>query len=136
MGVGYTNRSKSNLSAYKKNLNDEANLTEALNKRVKQNKPPLSIDRYTGTFTNEIYGDIEITHQPGLNDLIIKFKGSNNLLGKLQYMDNEEWLLSYNILGYGIFPVKFTASKKELTIRLKVNDFIDYDYYVFAKSEK
>ena len=136
LGVGYTNRSKSNLSVYKKNLNDEANVTQALNKRVKENKPPLSLDRYTGTFINEIYGDIEITQQQGLNDLIIKFKGSNNLLGKLQYMDNEEWLLSYNILGYGIFPVKFIASKKELTIRLKVNNFIDYDYYVFAKYEK
>ncbi len=133
LGVDYKNRSKSNLAAYKKNLNENATVTQALYNRVKDNKPPLSLDKYTGTFYNEIYGDIEITQLSGVNNLQIKFKGSNNLLGKLQYMDNDEWLLSYNILGYGIFPVKFNATKKEMSIKLKANDFIDYDSYIFIK---
>ena len=136
LGVPYTNRSKNNLLAHQKNLNEEAKNTQALYNRVKDNKPSFSLDHYIGTYTNEMYGDIEISKAKESNDLNIKFKGSNNLLGKLQYMDGDEWLLSYNILGYGIFPVKFSTTKTGLSLKLKVNDFIDYDYYVFSKKEK
>ena len=49
-------------------------------------------------------------------------------------MDSEEWLLTYNNLSYGLFPVHFKMNnKKAISIDIKVNDFIDYDTYTFLK---
>jgi len=107
--------------------------TEALQARVKGNKPPLSVDAYTGDYENGIYGTVTISKEEG-NDLTIKFNGHNRLTAKLQYMDNEQWLLTYNNLSYGIFPVKFVTANKEVkSITLRVNEFIDFDEYKFDK---
>jgi hypothetical protein len=53
---------------------------------------------------------------------------------KLQYMDNEEWLMAYNNIAFGIFATKFkTANGKVISVEIKVNDFVEYDAYTFIK---
>ncbi len=43
-------------------------------------------------------------------------------------------LLTYNNIGYGMFPVQFkTGDQKVLSIDIKANDFIEYDAYTFTK---
>ncbi|MBC7589037.1 MAG: serine hydrolase, partial [Chitinophagaceae bacterium] len=52
----------------------------------------------------------------------------------LDYLDNNEWLLQYNNILYGIFPVKFKSDKnKVISIDIKANDFFEYDAYTFLK---
>lgn len=134
LGVPYVNRSKALMPAFTENRDKEVKTTEALQARVKGNKPELPLDAYTGTYENELYGPITIVKDKQGKGLVINFKGHNNLLGKLQYMDNDEWLLTYNNLAFGIFPIEFkTANKKVLSTELRVNEFIDYDSYVFIK---
>ncbi|MGI8636860.1 MAG: serine hydrolase, partial [Segetibacter sp.] len=134
LGVSYINRSKAALPAFVKEMNETVKSTEALQARVKGNKPALEIEAYTGTFENELYGPVIIEKDKQGKGLVINFKGHNNLTGNLQYMDHEEWLLTYNNLAFGIFSVKFkTADKKVVSIELRVNEFIDYDSYNFMK---
>jgi CubicO group peptidase (beta-lactamase class C family) len=134
LGVAFRNRSEALLPAFRKELNESIKTTEALQARVKGQQPPLPLDAYTGTYENEIYGPVTIEKDKEGKGLSINYKGHNKLIGTVQYMDNDEWLLTYNSLSYGIFPVKFkTANKKVTTIDLRVNEFIDYDAYTFKK---
>jgi CubicO group peptidase (beta-lactamase class C family) len=134
LGVAYVNRSKAALSSFTEELNDAVKTTEALKARVKGKRPPLQLSAYEGTFENEIYGPVTIEKDKQEKGLVINFKGHNNLRATMEYMDNDEWMLTYNNLAFGIFGVKFkTANKKIASIELRVNEFIDYDSYNFIK---
>jgi hypothetical protein len=79
-----------------------------------------------------LYGTIAISTVN--DDLKIKFNGHANLIAKLQYMDNDEWLITYNQPAFGIFPIKFkTEGNKVSSVDIKVNDFIEFDPYTFTK---
>ncbi|HSU50177.1 MAG TPA: DUF3471 domain-containing protein, partial [Segetibacter sp.] len=134
LGVSYVNRSKAALPSFLKEMNETVKSTEALQARVKGNKSAMELEAYVGTFENELYGPVVIEKDKSGKGLVIDFKGHNNLVGNLQYMDHEEWLLTYNNLAFGIFPVKFKiADKKVVSIELKVNPSTDYDTYNFIK---
>ena len=134
LGVSYVNRSKFLLPNYEIGLKAGKNETEKLKARVIGNQPELSLKEYEGSYQNELYGDILIQTDKDEKGLLVQFKGNNNLTATMQYMDNSEWLLTYNIAGYGIFPVKFKLDKtKVASVELRVNDFIDYDPYTFYR---
>jgi CubicO group peptidase (beta-lactamase class C family) len=136
LGVNYINRSEEMLPNFLKELNETVKSTRELKERVKGNKPAQELNAYLGTYENEIYGPITIETSKQGKGLVINFKGHNNLVGTLEYMDNDEWLLSYNNLAFGIFAVKFkTVNKKISSIELRVAKFIDYDAYNFIKQQ-
>jgi hypothetical protein len=132
--VPYVNRSKRLLPGFLHQLNETVKNTNTLRARVKGEKPALPLDAYPGTYVNELYGPMLIEKDKEGKDLVMNFKGHHNLKAKLQYMDKGEWLLTYNHLGFGIFPVRFkTAGNKVVSIETRVNEFIDYDAYTFKK---
>jgi CubicO group peptidase (beta-lactamase class C family) len=133
LGVPYVNRSKALLPGFKKELSEMVKTTTALQARVRGNAPPMKLERYIGTYENELYGPVTVekNKQDGLE---INFKGHNNLRANLQFMDHDEWLLTYNNLAFGIFPVTFkTTPAGGMSIDLRVNEFIDYDSYHFTR---
>ena len=104
---------------------------DALKARIKNKKPPFSLNAYTGEYMNPVFGKISIRVNAG--DLIIKFN-QHNLTATLQYMDSNEWMLSYSNPAYGIFPLKFvTDGDKVVSVDIKVNDFLEFDPYTFTK---
>jgi CubicO group peptidase (beta-lactamase class C family) len=132
MNMPYVNRSKKQLSDFLKEQNKELLKIDSLKARVKGNKSALPLNAYIGTYANELYGTIIITTDD--NDLKIKFNNHNNLTARLQYMDNDEWLITYSHPAFGIFPLKFkTENNKVASIDIKVNDFIEFDPYTFIK---
>ncbi len=132
MNMPYVNRSKKQLNDFLKEQNKELLKIDSLKARVKGNKSALPLNAYIGTYANEQYGTIIITTDD--NNLKIKFNNHNNLTARLQYMDNDEWLITYSHPAFGIFPLKFkTESNKVVSIDIKVNDFIEYDLYTFIK---
>jgi hypothetical protein len=93
----------------------------------------VGFDAYTGSYSNELYGDISIQRK-GEKQLEIKFQHHPELQGYLTYMDGTDWLLEFNNIEYGIFKVKFTEEGNKVnTFELKVNDFVEYDVYEFRK---
>lgn len=124
------------LPAYK-NFKDTENAKvsgiNAFENRVQQmNTPPLPLNSYLGKYLHPLYGSITITRDN--RDLLIQFEGHRQLSAKLQYMDNEEWRLTYSNPAFGIFMVKFiTQQQKVESIDIPVNDFLEYDPYTFRK---
>jgi CubicO group peptidase (beta-lactamase class C family) len=132
MDQPYVNLSKLSLDNFVKDHDEELRRIDSLKARVKGNKPPLPLNAYAGTYENQLYGTITISTVN--NDLKIKFNGHANLIAKLQYMDNDEWLITYNHPAFGIFPISFkTEGNKVSSVDIKVNNFIERDPYTFIK---
>lgn len=134
LDMPFVNRSQQLLTRFAKEEKENIRLINSLMARVTGKKPLLDLNAYIGIYENELYGPIEINPDEKKGQLNIDFKGHNNLKATLQYMDNDQWLLIYNNLSFGIFSVNFKMSgMKVISIELRVNDFIDYDAYNFVK---
>jgi len=132
MNRPYVNLSKMLLANFLQEHQQTLSRIDSLNARVKGGKPLLPLNDYTGTYENQLYGTITVMTDN--NNLKIKFNGHANLIGKVQYMDNDEWVITYNHPGFGVFPLKFkTEGNKVVSVDIKVNDFIEYDPYTFTK---
>lgn len=131
LGEEYVNRSNQFYQFFKPELNEKIKGVKAMQERVKGAKPPQLLKTYTGTYTNNLFGDITITQQQ--NGLLLHFSHTRNLTATLQYMDNDEWLLTYSNPAFGIFPLKFKTINGKLAMDVKVNDFLEFDPYTFVK---
>lgn len=130
----YQNRSKKSLPKFLSDMEATYQLADAMAQRVKGNAPPESMTAYTGTYNNNLYGSIAV--MPDGNSIKIQFDGHDGLYGYLDYMDHDEWRISFSNPAYGIFPVKFISSQHTVTgIDIKINDFIEYDAYHFSKEK-
>ena len=132
----YTDRSKFLYRfavADQKAINSEV---EALHKRVnKKTAPEISLDDFTGDYFNTVYGRISIARTG--NRLVARFQHHPDLIGYLDYMDNNEFRLTYSHPGYGIFPAKFGISNgKPNSVIIRANEFIEYDAYLFVKDPR
>ncbi len=131
LGLPYRNYSVIALSGFMNERKNTLDKIDAYRKRIKNKKPPLSLNAYTGEYINPVFGNISMRINAG--DLIIKFS-QHNLSAKLEYMDSNEWLLTYSNPAFGIFPLKFeTDGNKVVSVSIKVNDFLEYDPYTFIK---
>ena len=135
LGVSYTNRSLQLLTDFRSDMNKQLKEIAGWKARVRGNKPTPSIKSYTGEYANPLYGTISITQQG--DQLLIKFNNHVNLLATLDYMDNNEWLLQYNNIEYGIFATKFDITANMVNgINIKANDYVEYDPYYFERVGK
>jgi CubicO group peptidase (beta-lactamase class C family) len=132
LNMPYTNNSKTALAFSVKNREKDLGELEALKGRVKGAKPPLPLAAYAGTYENPLFGTIVITTEK--NNLKINFPSNKGLTASLQYMDNNQWLLTYSNPAFGIFPLTFkTEGNNVISTDVKVNDFLEYDPYTFVK---
>ncbi|MBS4043658.1 MAG: serine hydrolase [Chitinophagaceae bacterium] len=132
LNLPFNNRSKQQLQKFKED--NEKQLKEIKNwkARIVNNKPTLALENYIGTYENELYGTIEISVNE--NNLKVKFNSHRNLSATMQYMDNDEWMITYNPIMLGIFSTKFEIENKKVkALNIKVSDFVEYDPYLFKK---
>ncbi len=131
-GLPFRDYGALSLPNFTEDRNKKLDDINTLKARVKNHPPPFLINSYVGTYNNELFGNIFIT--PMGNNLLIKFGNHKNLTATLQYMDSGEWLMTYNNAAFGIFPLRFTTDENKVTaVTIKVNDFLEYDPYVFTK---
>ncbi|HMU46301.1 MAG TPA: serine hydrolase [Chitinophagaceae bacterium] len=133
LGVPYTDRSALFLGFFNQNKKElEAELAKLEDRVNKKQKPELALDSYCGEYLNQVYGKITISKSNTL--LICKFEHHPELIGYMQYMDNNEFRMTYSNIGYGIFPAKFSTKDGKVTsVEVKVNDFVENDPYLFIK---
>lgn len=133
LGVPKTDRSEFFYGSFADGEKKQAEQIAAWEKTAGKNNPPLPLEAYTGTFTNPLYGNLKITALPK-NQLEIRFQNHPTLLATLQYLSQNEWLIRFNNIEYGIYKVPFRQSGNQIIdFELKVNDFIEYDTYLFTK---
>lgn len=132
LGVPFVNRSEQAWKNFNQDNEEQIKMTNDMLARLKGNKPELPLKAYAGTYVNTLYGPINISVNK--KDLLIKFEGHRYLTGSLKYLDNGEWMLTYNDAAYGIFPLKFKIENgKVISTETKVNDGLEYDPYLFVK---
>lgn len=132
LGVPFVNRSQQALPAHLKETTNAVRNLEGWKNRLKGNHPALPLDAYTGKYENDLYGNITIQSKD--KDLQIIFNGHHNLTATLQYMDKEEWLMTYNNIAFGIFATKFQLkNNKVVSVNIRASDFVEYDPYLFIK---
>jgi len=133
LGAPFVDKHSVAFKSFREIENNKVAGMNAYESRVQQaTEPPLPLNNYTGKYTHPLYGNITITREN--RDLLIKFDGHRQLSAKLQYMDNQEWRLSYSNPAFGIFSVRFKTQEQLVeSIDIPVNDFLEYDPYTFRK---
>jgi hypothetical protein len=133
LGVPYTDRSKFQFGFFEQNKKQKDKELAALKERVdRKNRPSISLEDFTGEYFNTLYGKATITKSGDM--LICRLQHHPDLIGYMEYMDNNEFRLTYSNIGYGIHPVKFTLKDgKPVGIEISVNDFVESDSYLFVK---
>ena len=136
LNVAYTDRSKYQMTFFAQGKKETDENLAAMKGRVeKKNQPSLKMEDYTGTYYNTVYGKIVITKKD--NTLLCKFQRHPHLFSILEYMDNDEFRMSYSNAGYGILPAKFTVVNGKATgVTIQVNDFVESDAYLFVKDPR
>ena len=132
LNIPFTNRSKKQLPRFIDENEKQLNEIKAWKSRIVNTKPKLLLQSFVGTYENELYGTLDISIIE--NNLKVKFNSHHNLSATMQYMDNDEWMITYNPIMLGIFSTKFgVEGNKVKSISIKVSDFIEYDPYIFKK---
>lgn len=132
LGLPYVNRSEQQLPGFKKEMQEQLAEINKWNARVNAAKPVTDLAAYAGEYNHELYGRLSIAPKNG--KLVLKFYSHPNLTATMQYMDNDEWLLKYDNIEYGIFTTKFNKEKgKVVSVNIRANDFVEIDPYVFIK---
>ncbi|MCF8365676.1 MAG: serine hydrolase [Bacteroidales bacterium] len=133
LGLPYRDYSSTYYSFYQRRQKSNQQKIEAYKDTVAQNnKPPLAMDAFTGTYENEMYGTIEIIEVEG--KLNLKFEHHPDLKATLEYLNNNRFLCSYypSRMGTEVFP--FTIENGKVTsFSLKVADRLEYTRYEFVK---
>jgi len=133
MNVPYVDRSKFQMEFFTQNKKTTDDELDALKARVnKKNQPENKLEEYTGDYFNTLYGKITINKSGQM--LICRFQRHPDLIGYMDYMDNNEFRITYNNIGYGIYPAKFSLKEgKPVVVEIKANDFVESDAYLFVK---
>lgn len=133
LGVPYTDRSKFQMGFFTQGKKATDEELSALKSRVeRKNKPVIPLSDFTGDFYNTVYGKITINKSGDM--LICRFQHHPELIGYMEYMDNNEFRITYSNIGYGIHPAKFSFKEgKPVAVEIRVNDFVESDAYLFAK---
>jgi hypothetical protein len=95
-------------------------------------KTALSLTAYTGRYDHEAYGWMDI-HIDG-SHLKVTFQHHSGLVGKLEPLGGNRFLISFNDPLFGIKPVRFNLENgKVKTFILRVADFLEFTTYEFVK---
>jgi Domain of unknown function (DUF3471) len=131
-GLPYRNRSEEGFRDFSKLMADTLKTINGWKERVKGNEPPMPFAAYVGHYTHPLYGSLDVRESG--KGLAVKFNGHAHLTARLDYMDNDEWMLSYDNILYGIFSTKFKVSGgKVSSLETKESDFVEIDPYTFTK---
>lgn len=134
LNVSYTDRSKFLLGFADNASKQQAAELKTMSDRIAQKQTtPVKLEDYAGNYYNTVYGKITVA-KTDKNTLTMRFQHHPQLVGYLEYMDNNEFRMTYTPISYGIFPAKFTLKEgKPFAVEVKASDFIEYDSYLFVR---
>ena len=129
----YRNLSEMNYKDYKEGIfAQESEIKEWMERLALKPEPSLPLDRYSGKYTNSVYGDIEIKKEN--NKLNIYFSHHPQNIGRLEAYGGNDFVCTYSSRTYGVKMISFTAENEKVkTVTIRVNDNIDLMPYEFTK---
>lgn len=135
MGTAYENRSANDFVVFtNKNKQDAEEIARYRSIAAQKNKPDLPLASFTGKYKNDFYGTIEI--KPEADKLLMLFEHHPGLNAVLSPLSGFNFMAVYSDVTYGIHEFLFTQEGGKIkSVKVKVNDFIDYMPYDFVKTE-
>ena len=133
LGVPYTDRSKYQWGFFVQGKKQTDTEVDSLQKRVDMhNQPAAKLEDYTGDYYNTLFGKITVSKKG--NKLECHFQHHPDLIGYLDYMDNNQFRMTYSNPVFGIYPARFSLTNgKATSVIIETNPFIESDAYLFAK---
>lgn len=133
LGLPYKDYNPKALTAWQQDNEDEAARLAKEREQIAKNVPlELPLNAYSGTYLSNLYGKMEAKVEN--NKLVLSFEHHPDCVGNLESKGGNEFLATYTNTTWGIYPVIFeTKDKKVVSAKIKVNDFIEYDPYIFEK---
>lgn len=133
MGMPYRNVSEMYYTNSQKAKEATATKIKAIKDTIAlKNKPALKLNEYCGTFTNSLYGKVEVKLVKGKLQLFMEHHPNN--IGKLDFINDNRFLCTYTDVTCGVEPLSFTVENNQVkSVTVKVADFIDYLPYEFVK---
>lgn len=133
LDVPYVDRSRQ-LYALARPGREEAgrNLADLAARVQRKNRPTHDLRAYAGTYRNPVYGTVTVEARK--RQLLVRYSHHPGLVATLDYMDGEQFRITYSNPAYGIFPALFGINGESVkTMELRVNPFLEQDPYVFSK---
>ena len=96
-----------------------------------KNEMSLPLVDFTGTYVNELYGQINVNLEN--EKLIMKVSNHPDLIGKLEHIENDNFLCTFSIPWFGVREIPFDVENNEvrnLTLRIPI---LESAPYVFNK---
>ncbi|MCU0334818.1 MAG: serine hydrolase [Chitinophagaceae bacterium] len=133
LNVPYSNRSEAFLAGFKAELQQQLDEIAGWRKRAgKAGAPPQPLARYAGTYQHPLYGLLHLIEKDDL--LQVRFPLHPGMTATLQYIGQDEWLLEYSNIEYGLFATRFRSNAQgRLVLSLPMNPFVEMDAYDFEK---
>jgi CubicO group peptidase (beta-lactamase class C family) len=130
----YQNYSEKYLELFKAKETSDMATDKKMRDSVALNpQPALPESDYTGKYTNELYGSMQVTQ--GLNNVLeMRFEHHPRMYAKLQPLGGNRFYVTFSdpTLGKAVFP--FHVKNGKVTgVRVKVADFVEYNPYEFVK---
>ncbi|HNR19277.1 MAG TPA: serine hydrolase [Bacteroidia bacterium] len=135
MNMPYDNRSANDFAVFtSRNKTGTDEISKFRNIVAQKNKPDLPLSSFIGKYKNDFYGVVEI--KPEADQLIMTFEHHPGLNAVLSPLSGFNFMAVYSDVTYGIHEFLFTQEGgKVKSVKVKVNDFIDYMPYDFVKTE-
>ncbi|MFI5171161.1 MAG: serine hydrolase [Chitinophagales bacterium] len=129
----YRNLSERYYTFYERNTKeDNKQLDEWYKKADEVKNAGLPLKDYTGKYYNSVYGNMEIKLESG--KLNMYFSHHPQLVGKLAPVGENDFVCTYDPINWGVKHIPFTVEDgKVKSLKLRVNDFIDFLPYEFIK---
>lgn len=132
LGLPYVDRSAQALPPFRSEMKTQLDEIAAWEKRAAATRAPSNFATYSGEYMHELYGRMNIT--PKGDKLHLTFDTHPNLTATMQYMGNNDWLLKWDNIEYGIFSTQFNVENGNVrSVLIKENEFVEMDPYTFKK---
>ena len=117
-----------------KNEKEKAELDAIKDTISMEIEPYPGLNAYTGTYSNELYGEVMIEWRN--NQLCLSFGHHPDLKAQLEYINGNRFLCTYypERMGIEIFPFRIENGQVK-GFSLKVADRMEYNPYEFVKTE-
>ncbi len=138
LGISQGKHAQKALENWQKDQQEEQNriAVERYKTVHKKGFPELPIEAYAGEFFNELYGKITIQK---LNDeaLLMHFEHHPTSTSQLDAQGGHDFMMTSANKTFGIHPAKFRVERGLVkAVEIKVNDFVEYESYIFEKRIK
>lgn len=136
LNVPYVNRSEQQLLPFKKEQSVElAQIQQWKDSVASADISKINFNAYAGEYAHQLYGTLTVTVKE--KTLRVVFNSHHHLSASMQYMGNNRWLLEYDNVEYGKFPVWFNVEQNKIVaVNIKANDFVEMDMYQFIRQKK